>query len=112
MTQDEIRQLENSCIARSLSDPIFEDPDILAFLASLIDSHDYLRSKLMQEPDKRKRRNKLEAMRPHLKFMASSCDVYELAEAARGCGVQPIYQEQEDIAKKRIWMPPSFLHEY
>lgn len=110
MTQDEIRTLENSCIARSLSDPIFDDADILAFLASLIDGHDFLRHKLHTEPDRRRRREKLDAMRPYLKFRALSCDAYELAEAANSCGVQPIYQEQEDIAAKRIWMPPSFLH--
>lgn len=111
MTQDEIRKLENDCIARSLSDPLFEDLDILAFLASLIDGHDFLRVKLLTEPDKRKRRDKLAAMRPYLKFTAASCDTYEIAEAARACGVQPIYQEQADIAQKRIWMPPSFIHE-
>jgi len=111
MTQDEIRALENSCIARSLADPLFDDADILGFLASLIDGHDYLRSKLMQEPDRRKRRDKLEAMRPYLKFRALSCDAYELHEAAKSCGVQPIYQEQDDMAQKRILMPFSHMHE-
>jgi hypothetical protein len=109
MTADEIRILENSCIARSLADPLFDDADVLGFLASLIDGHDYLRSKLMQEPDRRKRRGKLDAMRPYLKFRALSCDAYELAEAAKSCGVQPIYQEQEDV--KRIVMPYSHMHE-
>lgn len=107
MTEDEIRQIENYAIATPLRD--VEDPDMLAFLASLIDGHDYLRSKLFEEPDKRKRRDKLDCMRPHLKFRAASCDVYELAEAARACGVQPIYQEQEDT--KRIVMPHSRIHE-
>ena len=109
MTQDQIRALENSCIARSLADPLFDDADILGFLASLIDGHDYLRSKLMQEPDKRKRRGKLDAMRPYLKFRALSCEAYEIAELARSCGAQPIYQEQEQVS--RIIKAPSFLHE-
>jgi hypothetical protein len=105
MTQDEIRQIENYAIAAPLRD--VEDVDMLAFLASLIDGHDYLRSKLLSEPDRRKRRDKLDAMRPHLKFRALSCESYELAEAARSCGVQPIYQEQEEVS--RIVMPPSIM---
>lgn len=110
MTDDEIRQIENYAIATPLSK--IDDVDMLAFLATLIDGHDFLRSKLLSEPDKRKRRDKLDAMRPHLKFRAASCDVYELAEAAKACGAQPIYQEQEEMEKKRLWMPRSAVHEY
>lgn len=109
MTQDQIRQLENDCIARNLSDPLFQDADILGFLASLMDGHDDLRKKLMTQPDRRKRRGQLDAMRPYLKFRALSCDAYELHESARACGVQPIYQEQEDV--KRLVMPVSKIHE-
>lgn len=111
MTADEIRQLENRCIAERLSSPVFDDPDILAFMASLIQDHNHLREKLMTEPDKRKRREKLDMMRCHLKFRAVSCDTYEIAEMARACGAQPIYQEQEEMEKKRLVMPPSVLHE-
>ena len=107
MTQDEIRQIENYAIATPLKD--VEDVDMLAFLASLIDGHDFLRHKLMTEPDRRKRRGKLDAMRPHLKVRAAICDTYEIAEAARSCGAQPIYQEQEDV--KKIIMPKSQMFE-
>lgn len=105
MTQDEIRKIENYAIAQPLS--AIEDVDMLAFLASLVDGHDFLRHKLMTEPDRAKRRGKLDAMRPHLKFRALSADAYECAEAARACGVQPIYQEQEDMEIRRILLPPS-----
>jgi len=107
MTQDEIRQIENYAIATPLRD--VEDPEMLAFLATLIDGHDYLRSKLMSEPNRAKRREKLDRMRPFLSFRALSADAYECAEAAHSCGVQPIYQEQEDIS--RIVMPYSHMHE-
>jgi len=46
-------------------------------------------------------------MRPYLPFKALTLDKYELAEAARACGVQPIYEEQAQVEKSRIWMPPS-----
>lgn len=109
MTQDELRQIENYAIACPLSQ--IEDPDMLAFVASLIQDHDHLREKLMTEPDGRKRREKCDAMRPHLRFKPFAVNIYELAEMARGVGAQPIYQEQEEMEKKRIWMPPSFVHE-
>lgn len=109
MTADELRQIENYALSRPLA--ALDDADMLAFLGSLIQDHDHLREKLLTEPDKRKRREKLDAMRPHLKFRAASADNYELAEAARACGVQPIYQEQEQVERARIWMPPSHLHE-
>lgn len=109
MTQEEIRKVENYAIACPLEH--IEDPDMLAFLASLIQDHDHLREKLMTEPNRQKRKEKLDAMRPHLKFRANSENSYFLAELVRANGVQPIYQEQEDIEKKRIWMPPSFVHE-
>ncbi len=84
---------------------------MLAFVATVIQDHDHLREKLLTEPDKRKRREKLEAMRPHLWFLATSCDDYELAEVAKTCGVQPIYEEQAKVEQARIWMPPSQIHE-
>ncbi len=109
MTQDEIRKIENYAIACPLSD--IEDRDMLAFLGSMIQDHDHLREKLMTEPNRAKRREKYEALRPHLHFTATSLESYELAEIARANGVQPIYEEQAQIEKKRIWMPPSFVHE-
>lgn len=109
MTQDEIRQIENYAIACPLAQ--IEDVDMLAFVGSLIQDHNHMREKLMTEPNPRKRREKFEAMRPHLKFRPSTVDGYEAAEAVRACGVQPIYQEEQELAKSRIWMPPSFLHE-
>ena len=105
MTADELRECENYAISKKLSE--VNDPDNLQFLAKLIDSHDFLRSKLMSEPDRRLRYAKLEAMRPYLPFKALTMDKYELAEAARACGVQPIYEEQAQLEKSRIWMPPS-----
>ena len=105
MTDDERRECENYAISKRLSE--VNDPDNLKFLAALIDSHDFLRSKLMSEPDRRLRAAKLEAMRPYLPFRALPLDKYELAEAARACGVQPIYEEQERLEKQRIWMSPS-----
>lgn len=105
----ERRKVENYALSRPLLE--IEDPDMLAFLATLIQDHDHLREKLMTEPDKRIRREKLDCMRPHLKFRANSCDSYELAEAVRSCGVQPIYAEQDKMEKQRILMPPSFVHE-
>lgn len=107
MTQEQIRRVENQAIACPLE--YVEDADMLAFLATLIQDHDHLREKLLTEPDRRIRREKLIAMRPYLKFAALSCDDYEAAEIARTCGVQPIYAEQEK--QSRIWMPPSFVHE-
>lgn len=109
MTADEIRKIENFAISQPLSQ--IDDADMLAFLASLIQDHDHLREKLMTEPDRDKRDGKFEAMRPYLKFRPHALTIYELAEAARQCGVQPIYQEQEEMERKRIWMPPSFVHE-
>ena len=105
MTFDEIREIENFVISKRLSE--VNDADNLQFLAKLIDSHDFLRSKLMSEPDKRLRGAKLEAMRPYLPFKALSLDKYELAEKALRCGVQPIYEEQEQLERSRIWMPSS-----
>lgn len=84
---------------------------MLAFVGSLIQDHDHLREKLMTEPDRAKRGPKLECMRPHLKFKAGTLESYEMAELARANGVQPIYDEQAQVEKQRIWMPPSFVHE-
>ena len=109
MTDQERREIENYAIACPLSQ--IEDPDMLAFMGSLIQDHDHMREKLLTEPDHAKRRGKFEAMRAHLKFRALSVDDYEMAELARRCGEQPIYQEQADMEKQRIWMPPSFVHE-
>lgn len=107
MTQDEIRQAENYAIVCPLKD--IEDADMLAFMATLIQDHDHLREKLMTEPDRIKRGEKLNAMRPHLSFRANTVDSYEMAELARRNGVQPIYEEQAE--RSRIIMPPSFVHE-
>ena len=109
MTADEIRELENYAIGVPLGQ--IEDADMLAFIGSLIQDHSHLREKLLTEPNRNKRGMKLDAMRPHLKFRASSLETYELAEAARACGAQPIYEEQAQMEQKRIWMPPSFVHE-
>ena len=109
MTDDERRECENYAISKRLSE--VNDVDNLQFLARLIDGHDFLRSKLMSEPDRRLRHAKLEAMRAYLPFKALSLEKYELAEAARECGVQPYYAEMEELEKKKIWMPPSQLHE-
>lgn len=109
MTELELRKIENYAISCQLSQ--IEDVDMLAFIGSMIQDHEHMREKLMTEPDRGKRRQKFEAMRPHLKFAPKSVDDYEMAELARSCGVQPIYQEQADMEQKRIWMPPSFVHE-
>ena len=109
MELDEQRRAENFAIVCPLKD--IEDGDCLAFLATLIQDHDHLREKLLTEPDRRKRRGKLDAMRAYLSFDALTCDDYEMAEIARTCGVQPYYQEAEDIEKKRILMPESRIHE-
>jgi hypothetical protein len=109
MELDERRQVENFAIVCPLQH--IEDPDMLAFLASLIQDHDHLREKLLTEPDKRKRAEKLEAMRPHLKFQALSLEQYHMAELARSCGAQPIYEEQAQAERERVWMPESRIHE-
>ena len=82
---------------------------MLAFLATLIQDHDHLREKLLTEPDLRKRREKLDAMRPYLSFRADTAYAYEMAELARKNGVQPIYAEQE--RQGAILMPPSRIIE-
>jgi hypothetical protein len=109
MTPDEIRQIENFVLAKPLS--LISHPENLQFLAYLIQDHDHLREKLMTEPDRAKRREKFEKLRPYLKFKADRLESYELAERLRANGLQPIYQEQKDIEQKRIWMPPSMIHE-
>lgn len=109
MTEDEIRKAENYALSQPLAH--VDDPDMLAFLASLIQDHDHLREKLMTEPHRRSRREKFESMRPHLKFRPCAIDIYEVAEAVRSNGHQPIYQEQEQMEQSHIWMPPSILHE-
>lgn len=86
-----------------------DDPDLLAFLATLIQDHDHLREKLDTEPDMRKRSEKLEGMRPHLSFKADTVSNYQLASIAKRCGVQPIYAEQESASN--LVMPPSRIHE-
>lgn len=106
---EERRRVENFAIVCPLKD--IEDPDMLAFLATLIQDHDHLREKLLTEPDRSKRSQKLEALRPHLGFKALRLGDYEAAELARSCGVQPIYAEQEKAERSRIWMPPSRIHE-
>lgn len=109
MTADEIRQLENDLISAKLSE--VNDLDDLRFLASrLIDTHDFLRSKLMSEPNREQRAAKLQFMRAYLPFKAMTLECYEMAEAARACGVQPIYDEIEKVEKGRLWTPPSQLH--
>jgi hypothetical protein len=109
MTADEQRRVENFLVVCPLKD--IEDADVLAALASLIQDHDHLREKLLTEPNIEKRKGKLEAMRAHLNFKALTLETYMNAEAARQCGAQPIYAEQEQMAKDRIWMPPSRIHE-
>jgi hypothetical protein len=109
MTDSERRQIENFALSRPLVE--IEDEDMLHFLAGLITDHDHLRAKLLTEPDKRIRREKLSAMAPYLRFPASSCDTYEIAEIARSCGAQPFYEERDRIEKSRILMPRSFVHE-
>lgn len=109
MELDEQRRVENFAIVCPLKH--IEDSDMLAFLASLIQDHDHLREKLLTETDVRKRQEKLDAMRPHLRFKALPLDHYHMAELARSCGSQPIYQEQEQAEKSRLWMPESRIHE-
>lgn len=109
MELDEQRRVENFCIVCPLKD--VEDVDMLAFMATLIQDHDHLREKLLTEPNIEARKGKLEAMRAHLGFKALSLDTYMNAEAARQCGVQPIYAEAEAVERGRIWMPPSRVHE-
>jgi hypothetical protein len=109
MELDKQRRVENFAIVCPLAH--IEDADMLAFLAGLIQDHDHLREKLLTEPNIEKRKGKLEAMRPHLNFKARSLETYMNAEAARKCGVQPIYAEQEAVERGRIWMPPSRIHE-
>lgn len=109
MILDEQRRVENFAIVCPLAH--IEDGDMLAFLATLIQDHDHLREKLLTEPDRRKRSEKLEAMRPHLKFKASPLHVYEMAEVARSCGAQPIYEEQAQAERSRLFMPESRIHE-
>lgn len=109
MTQDEIREVENFVLAKRLSE--INNAENLQFLAQLLLDHDHFRAKLMSEPDRRKRHAKYELMRSYTRFDALSLEKYELAEAARACGVQPIYEEQAQLEKSRIWTPPSQLHE-
>lgn len=109
MTADEQRQTENFLIVCPLKN--LEDGDVLAALANMIQDHDHLREKLLTEPDRRKRREKLNAMRSHLHFTPLPCDDYEMAELARSCGVQPIYAEQKKADDDRIYMPESRIHE-
>ena len=109
MTDDELRECENYVLSKRLSE--INDADNLYFLAGLITNHDHLLAKLMTEPDRRFRQGKLDAMRPFLRFQALPLDKYELAEAARACGVQPIYEEMAQLERQRIWMPPSIPHE-
>jgi len=107
MHLDEQRRVENFALCCPLKD--IEDADMLAFLAGLIQDHDHLREKLLTEPDGRKRRGKLDAMRPYLHFKSLPCEDYEIAEVARSCGAQPIYAEQEQ--RSHIIMPESRIHE-
>lgn len=109
MTLDEQRRAENFAIVCPLKD--IEDPDMLAFTATLIQDHDHLREKLLTEPDRRKRADKLDAMRPHLHFDAMSENDYYIAELARACGSQPIYDDQAKAERARLWMPNSRIHE-
>lgn len=109
MTAEEQRKAETFVIVVPLKD--IEDQDVLAFLASRIQDHDHLREKLLTEPDKDKRAQKLEAMRPHLSFKAVSLETYMHAELARQCGVQPFYAEEEAVERGRIFMPESRIHE-
>lgn len=109
MMLDEQRRAENFAIAVPLKH--IEDADMLAFLATLIQDHDHLRERLLTEPDRRKRRGKLDCMRAYLSFKAMSCEDYELAEIARSCGVQPIYAEQQQAEASRLYMPESRIHE-
>lgn len=107
MNLDEQRRAENFAIVCPLKD--IEDGDMLAFVATLIQDHEHLREKLLTEPNQQNRSEKLEAMRPHLKFRALSLETYMHAELARSCGVQPIYAEQEQA--ESLWMPESRIHE-
>ena len=109
MELTEQRRAENFALTCPLKH--IEDADMLAFLATLIQDHDHMREKLLTEPDGYKRRGKLDAMRPYLKFKALSCEQYEIAEVARSCGVQPIYEEQEKMESARLLMPESRIHE-
>ena len=109
MTQDEIRQCENFVLSHKLSE--INHAENLHFLAMLIQDHDHLREKLMTEPDPRVRRQKLEVMRLYLDFKALPCEDYEMAEVAKSCGVQPIYEEQRAIEAQKQFMPVSRVHE-
>ena len=109
MNQDEIRRIENFVLSKPLSE--INHPDNLAFLAGLIQDHDHLREKLMSENDQKLRREKFEKMRAFLSFRPDRLESYELAERLRAQGLQPIYEEEKRIEEKRIWMPPSAIHE-
>jgi hypothetical protein len=109
MEADEQRRVENFAIVCPLQH--IEDADMLAFVATLIQDHDHLREKLLTEPNVEARKGKLEAMRPYLHFKALSLETYMNAEAARQCGVHPIYAEAEKLERDRIWMPHSRVHE-
>lgn len=109
MTADEQRRAENFAISCPLEH--IEDTDMLAFLATLIHDNDHLREKLETEPDYRKKSEKLDAMRPHLRFRALPLSAYVAATAAKQCGVQPIFAETEAIDKARILMPKSEIHQ-
>jgi hypothetical protein len=103
----EQRRAENFAISCPLQ--YIEDPDMLAFLATLIQDHEHMREKLETEPDWDKKRDKLEAMRPHLRFRALPISVYIANSAAKQCGVQPVYQEQAQA--EQSYAPPSRIHE-
>src|SRR5580698_4344124 len=77
MDADTQRQAETFAIVCPLKD--IDDADMLAFVATLIQDHDHLREKLLTEPDRRKRVEKLEAMKAHLHFRALTCGDYEAA---------------------------------
>lgn len=109
MDQETQRKAENFAMMCPLKD--IEDGDMLAFMAQLIQDHDHLREKLESEPDFGKKRDKLEAMRPHLRFRALPISVYIANTAAMQCGVQPIWSETKAIEESRIHMPVSQVHE-
>lgn len=98
MIPDEKRKIENFVLSRRLEQ--INHPDNLHFLASLIQDHDHLREVLLTDADRKQRREKLETMRPYLRFKARTVDWYEMKEAQRASGVQPFETEKAIVEAK------------
>lgn len=82
MNADTKREIENFVLSKRLEE--VNDPTNLQFLAQLIVDHQHLGEVLSTEPDKRKRHQKLDAMRAGLRFKPHSAEWYELPLQDRG----------------------------